>query len=105
MTVSSIAGRNVPGEMSLKASTHKMPMVTARWSRKVAVDIVALLDVVSIVIGAFLPVTIYSTFGGMSPNIILAIQSSLAAAVIAVLLLKAWGMYDTRRVHDLPEKP
>jgi len=76
-----------------------------RWSRKVALDIVAMADVAAIVISAFLPVAIYAIYGGITPNVVLAVQSSMAAAIIVVLLLSSWGMYDPNRVHDLPQNP
>ncbi|MEO1207702.1 MAG: undecaprenyl-phosphate glucose phosphotransferase [Pseudomonadota bacterium] len=79
--------------------------LTRRWSRRVAVDVVMIIDALAIMIGALLPMAIYAEFGGIEPNWILTIQSGFAAAVIAVLLLKNWGMYDQTRVHDLPENP
>jgi len=76
-----------------------------RWSRQVAADIVGLLDVTAIILGATLPVIIYSTFGGLEANWILTIQSGIAAAVVSYLLMKSWGMYDTSRMHCFPEHP
>lgn len=75
------------------------------WSRRVAVDVVALLDATAIVIGAFLPVTIYAKFGGLDPNWMLTLQSSIAASVVAFFILRSWGMYDERTLSDLPEHP
>ena len=79
--------------------------VASRWSRKVAIDIVTFLDVMAVVLGAFFPVWIYYVFGNVAPNIFLTIQSSLVAAVIVVVLMKMWGMYDTNEIHNLPERP
>ncbi len=105
MIASRIAGQDTPGEMIASSIAHSSSLNVPRLSRKVALDIVALVDVAAIVIGAFLPVMIYSVFGGVTPSTILAVQSSLAAAIIVVMLLNAWGMYDTARIHNLPEKP
>ncbi len=74
-------------------------------SRKVAVDIVALIDAVCVIAGAFLPVVIYARFGGLEPNWILTLQSSIAAAVLAFFMMKSWGLYDERQLHELPEHP
>lgn len=86
------------------------PAVTAggqprRWSRQVAADIVALADTLAIIAGAMLPVWIYATYGGLAANWPLTIQSAIAASIIAHLLLKSWGMYDVRQMHDFPEHP
>lgn len=78
---------------------------TRSHSRKVAVDIVAFAEAVAVIAGAFLPVTIYANFGGLEPNWVLTLQSSIAAAVVAFFLLRGWGMYDTTRMHDFPEYP
>lgn len=75
------------------------------WSRRVAVDLVAGLDALCIIVSAFLPVVIYAEFGGLEPNWILTLQSSIAAAVLQFVLLRSWGMYDERRLHDFPEYP
>lgn len=75
------------------------------WSRRVAVDVIALLDAAAIILGAFLPVSIYANFGGLTPNWMLTLQSAIAASVIAFLLLRGWGMYDQRKLNDFPEHP
>ncbi|MBU2581872.1 MAG: undecaprenyl-phosphate glucose phosphotransferase [Alphaproteobacteria bacterium] len=84
--------------VSLKPTRHA-------WSRRVAVDLVALFDAAAIIVGAFLPVAIYANFGGLSVNWILTLQSSIAASVVAFLVLRSWGMYDERSLSDLPEHP
>lgn len=76
-----------------------------RWSRQVAVDIVGLLDATCIVLGALLPVAIYAEFGGVEPNWGLTLQSGIAAAIVAILLFKQWGMYDQAQLHEFPENP
>lgn len=84
---------------------HGVSGVPHRWSRTVAVDCVAMQDVVAIVAGAFLPVAIYAVFGGVAVDYALTIQSSLLASIVVVMLLRSWGMYDTNKIHDLPEHP
>ena len=64
-----------------------------------------ILDILSIIVGALLPVAIYHNFGNMEANWVLAIQSGFAAGIIAILLYRSWGLYDPNKVHDLPEKP
>ncbi len=88
---------------SSKTKTDKAP--ASRWSRQVAVDIVMIADILAVIIGALLPVTIYHYVGGMEANWILAIQSGFAAGIIAILLYRHWGMYDANKVHALPEYP
>ncbi len=78
---------------------------SGRWSRKVAVDVVALLDGIAIMAGALLPMIIYAEFGGVSPNWVLTVQSGVAAAIFAHILYRYWGMYDTSLLHDFPEHP
>lgn len=87
------------------AAPAKQVPLRQSWSRRVAVDVVAILDATAIIIGAFLPVAIYANFGGLDPNWILTLQSSIAAAVVAFFLLRSWGMYDQRALSDLPEHP
>ncbi|MEL7048340.1 MAG: hypothetical protein AAFO75_05145, partial [Pseudomonadota bacterium] len=93
---------SIPNDNSVNSKTAK---ITKRWSRRVAVDTVMLLDAMAVVIGALLPMAIYAEFGGIEPNWILTIQSGCAASIIAVLLLKNWGMYDPAKLHDFPENP
>lgn len=91
--------------LAIDATPAKKSKTRKSWSRRVAADVVAIFDAAAIVLGAFLPVTIYSNFGGLDANWILTLQSSIAASVIAFFLLKSWGMYDEERLHDLPEHP
>ncbi|MEO1543561.1 MAG: undecaprenyl-phosphate glucose phosphotransferase [Pseudomonadota bacterium] len=91
-------------ENNRSSATTKSAFVR-RWSRRVAVDVVMGIDALAIIIGALLPMAIYAEFGGIEPNWVLTVQSGFAAAVIAVLLLKNWGMYDQTRLHDFPENP
>jgi len=76
-----------------------------RWSRQVAVDIVAFLDAMAVMVGALLPVAIYANYGSLAANWTLTVQSGIAASIISYLLLRSWNMYDTTRMHDFPEHP
>jgi len=94
-----------PGAAPAEQSPRRQLAPRQSWSRRVAVDVVALLDATAIIIGAFLPVAIYANFGGLDPNWILTLQSSIAAALVAFFLLRSWGMYDQRQLSDFPESP
>jgi putative colanic acid biosynthesis UDP-glucose lipid carrier transferase len=96
---------NQSAQLALNASLASQAKSNHAISRKVAVDIVALFDAAAIIAGAFLPVTIYANFGGLTPNWILTLQSSIAASVVAFFLLRSWGMYDQSRLNDFPEYP
>lgn len=75
------------------------------WSRQVAMDIVAFLDIAAVIVGGLLPAWIYAVIGEAATNWILVVQSLLVAALLAYLCLRKWGMYDTMRMHDLPQSP
>jgi Undecaprenyl-phosphate glucose phosphotransferase len=92
-------------ELLLGSAKNRSSKSRTSWSRRVAVDFVAIVDAAAIILGAYLPVFIYANFGGVDPNWVLTLQSSIAAAVVAYLLLRSWGMYDVERLNDLPEHP
>ncbi|MEW5963512.1 MAG: undecaprenyl-phosphate glucose phosphotransferase [Pseudomonadota bacterium] len=79
--------------------------VRRTWSRQVAMDIVAFLDIAAVMLGGLLPASIYAVVGEADTNWILVLQSLLVAAILAYLCLRKWGMYDTMRTHDLPQSP
>lgn len=76
-----------------------------RWSRRIAADLVAATETTMVLIGGVLPASIYATHGGIKMDWALIIQSSLVAAFIVQVCLRAWGLYDTRRMHDFPLDP
>ena len=76
-----------------------------RWSRRIAADLVSAAETLTILAGGFLPAAIYATSGGVEMNWALITQSSLVAAFIVQVCMRAWGMYDTRRMHDFPLDP
>lgn len=87
------------------AFASKSPRDQRSWSRKVAVDIVAAVDGLAVISGAFLPVIIYDKFGGLEANWILTLQSSVACAAITFVLWRKWGLYDEKRLNDFPDYP
>ncbi|MCH9808330.1 MAG: undecaprenyl-phosphate glucose phosphotransferase [Alphaproteobacteria bacterium] len=105
MSASPAITNDQSAELALNATAPSKTSPKQVWSRKVAVDIVALLDATAIILGAFLPVTIYANFGGLDPNWILTLQSAIAASVVAFFILRSWGMYDPSRLNDFPEYP
>ena len=76
-----------------------------RWSRRVAIDIVAFLDVLAVVAGACVPALIYSRTGHLDVRWLPVMQAALISSAIVYGCLRAWGMYATRRIHDLPVMP
>jgi putative colanic acid biosynthesis UDP-glucose lipid carrier transferase len=42
---------------------------------------------------------------GEGASLLALVQAALIAAVICCVCLKAWGLYDTSRLHDLPYRP
>ena len=74
-------------------------------SRTVAVDIVALLDIAAVALGAVLPALIYARFGDVVVDWPVVARAALVAGFIAHLLLRNAGLYDTGMTHDLPNPP
>lgn len=76
-----------------------------RVSRRVAIDIVGGLDVAAVVIGAIVPAWIYGFTGGLLVNTVTVVKSALVTSMIMFVCMRAWNMYDTTRLHDLPVYP
>src|SRR5262249_32465752 len=74
-------------------------------SRRVASDIVGLFDATAVVAGALLPALIYVNAGGLVAQWNTILQSALVTALVVCGCLRAWGMYDTNRIHDFPTSP
>jgi lipopolysaccharide/colanic/teichoic acid biosynthesis glycosyltransferase len=94
------------GLAALVADIYRTPH--ARWSRRVAVDIVTLLDGLAVVLGALVPAVIYaSTYVGKGTSTpwFAVVQAGVIAAILACGLLRHWGMYAEDQVHDLPIRP
>ena len=76
-----------------------------RTSPTVASDLVAFGDILAVAAGALLPAFIYNYFGDVPANWAMTIQAGLIAGFIAQLWFRNAGMYDTEKLHDLPQKP
>lgn len=99
MTATTTTIADVPAELqALQPPRH-------RWSRRIAADLVAAAETLTVLAGGILPASIYATYGGVKMDWALIVQSSLVAAFIAHVCLRAWGHYDTRRMHDFPLDP
>lgn len=79
--------------------------IRATWSRQVAVDTIALLEVAAVVIGGLAPALIYAVVGGAETSWALVAQSLIVASIVSHLCLRRWGMYDPMRLHDFAERP
>ncbi|MEZ5817508.1 MAG: undecaprenyl-phosphate glucose phosphotransferase [Hyphomicrobiaceae bacterium] len=76
-----------------------------RWSRRIAMDLVAFADATAVVAGGMIPALIYAYGGGLEVDWLKHLQICLVSAVIVYGCLKNFGMYDTERLHDLPLLP
>lgn len=76
-----------------------------RVSRRVAMDLVGLVDVTAVVLGAILPAWIYAEAGGLEINHVTIVKSALVTSMLFFVCMQAWNMYDTSRVNDLPVNP
>lgn len=75
------------------------------WSRRVAGDIVALIDAAAVVVGGLLSAPILAIASEVAINWILVTQSLVIAAILSYACLKSWGMYDTTKMHAFPQHP
>ncbi len=75
---------------------------SARWSRRVAVDLVGAADVLAVIAGSLVPALIYANSGGVALNWAGLLQSAIASAAIVYGCLRHWNMYDTNSLHDFP---
>jgi Undecaprenyl-phosphate glucose phosphotransferase len=76
-----------------------------RVSRRVAMDVVGLIDVMAVVLGAILPAWIYAQAGGLQIHEVTIVKSALMTSMLFFVCMQAWNMYDVSRVNDLPIKP
>ncbi|MFM1816137.1 MAG: hypothetical protein RLZ98_2832 [Pseudomonadota bacterium] len=86
----------------LSAAADATAAAPARWSRRVAADLVGLLDATAVVAGAFLPALIITQSAGIEVNWGALLQVSLITAIVASVCLHAWNSYDVQRMHDFP---
>jgi Undecaprenyl-phosphate glucose phosphotransferase len=76
-----------------------------RWSRQVAADFVGLADVFAIVLGAVVPALIFDVFGDVAIKWPQVVQAGLITSMIAVYLLRTWGLYETSNMRRFPVRP
>ncbi len=98
---------SVSGVGSLGAMTAGVADGSARQraSRRVAIDLVGVLDVAAIVVGAILPAWIYASVGGLEIDTVTVIKSALVTSMLFFVCMQAWNMYDITRLNDLPLYP
>lgn len=77
----------------------------SRFSRRVAMDIVGVLDVTAVVVGAILPAWIYASAGGLQINSVIIVKSALVTSMLFFVCMQAWNMYDITRLNNLPVAP
>lgn len=75
------------------------------WSRQIAVDIVAVLDIVIVLASGLLPAILFSATAGIECEWYRVLKASALAAVIVALAFASWGAYTTDSVNDLRVKP
>lgn len=78
--------------------------VGRRWSRQVAAETLALIDVALVAYTGLVPAVVYARAGEFI-DWQMVVQSATLAAVLVALCLRAWGCYDTSRFHDLALRP
>jgi Undecaprenyl-phosphate glucose phosphotransferase len=79
--------------------------VRTRLSRRVAMDIVGVLDIVAIVVGAILPAWIYAAVGGLQIDTVIVIKSALVTSMLFFVCMQTLNMYDISRLNELPVYP
>ncbi len=77
----------------------------ARYSRRVAVDIVGFFDVTALVLGAILPAYIYAYAGGLEIKWMIVVKAAVLTALIHHACMRLWNMYDESKLHDFPVYP
>lgn len=93
------------GPAPAASASDAAPASRARWSRRVAIDIVALGDSIAVVAGVALPALIYGSAGGLSLKAMQVLQSGLITALVVHICLRGAGAYAMDRLHDLAVRP
>lgn len=73
-----------------------------RVSRKVVLDLVAACETGTVIAGCAGAALIFGKAGHSAVNWVSVLQLGLIAALVVQLCLNSWGMYEARRVGDLP---
>ncbi len=79
--------------------------IRARWSRKVAADIVGFGDMLIIIIALLIPCLLLTTLVDQFPRRLELVRSGLLACLVAYPCFNHWQLYDTRRMGAFPVRP
>mgnify|MGYP001819813913 CR=1 FL=1 len=79
--------------------------VRARWSRKVAADIVGFGDMIIIIAALLIPCLLLTTLVDQFPRRLELVRSGLLACLVAYPCFNHWQLYDTRRMSAFPVRP
>lgn len=74
----------------------------SRWSRRVAMDVVAAIDTTLVAASVVFPIAVFETHGISIASQTTHIQVAIFTAGLTFLLLQAWGCYAQRQLHQLP---
>src|SRR6476659_3310881 len=91
MSVEYVASTEVESRRASGPQASKVP--PQRWSRRVAIDIVGLIDIACVIAGGIVPAFVFPVQSGHSINWVLMVQGSVLAGILAGLCFKAWGLY------------
>ena len=81
---------------------QKWSGVAKARSRRVAIDLVAFADVICVLIGGILSAWILAKANQLPVHGLATVQGCLVTALFAYLCMRHFGLYDTRRMSDLP---
>ncbi len=100
-----VASNVLEGGSSLPRSHRQSAVVRARWSRKVAADIVGFGDMLIIIVALLVPCLLLTTLVDQFPRRLELVRSGLLACLVAYPCLSHWRLYDTRRMSSFPVRP
>ncbi|MEZ5842518.1 MAG: undecaprenyl-phosphate glucose phosphotransferase [Hyphomicrobiaceae bacterium] len=103
MSTPSIAGTAGPQRAEARPAAIAVP--DARWSRRVAIDVIGLGDVAAVVAGLALAATLHVRDAGPALKAMQLLQAGLVAALVVHICLRSAGHYRTDRLHALPAQP
>ncbi len=103
MSVASVASTEVESRRASGPQASKVP--PQRWSRRVAIDIVGLIDIACVIAGGIVPAFVFPVQSGHSINWVLMVQGSVLAGVLAGLCFKAWDFYDSKHFDHINANP
>jgi len=88
------------------AQAAAAPVSTARRrSRRIAIDIVGMLDAWAVVVGGIMPALIYAKVAGLAVSWPQHLQACIVTGAIVYFILANAQMYDPTRLHNLPIAP